>query len=744
MLQFHSMFKMIRYRRVAHALVALAKIGGLLLFCPNRNGVSYNNYHPCSSQDINDTAYTFTQALRSKSLLPSPNQSDGCWMVKMANQEVITLSSSPLRSTENRPATFSEQPSKPSFSNAHIDWDDFLSSAEKPAKRRKLSPLPQDVRSQPLHNVDVEAIFELSSEPDVALPVRKTKVSNATQDTNVTIHNLDDSENGMPSFSSPTLLPSRPATMIGQVKVNRNTIELLSDDVVDLSDPIGSPVRPPRNPNLNLSAGAAALLEKVNKKAKKPSQSSRPVSSYAKATKYLQSSRSSMEVIDNIVDSSQTLLRKKKSTSVKDNATGKAPALQKKTSAEKEAEKEQKRLEKERKAAEKQRASDIAEVNQRKTDKAKAVHEMIIDLPNTLKGKSLGNKVEEEIKSFGAEHCYYADEVDLSQVGDARRLGNIIKWRRKVPSTYNEVLEEWVPVESKKVECEKHVLVHLPAEDFCLIAAVDPANSADTTSQIPTEEQMMDNLDVYMTVLRSRFPRYTIVILIEGLAQWLKKNTNAKNREYAAVVRGQAETTNDAQTKKASRKRKNQDAVDLTFISNDVVENLMLHLQLVHRPLYIHHTTTSECYRQIVAFTQHLSTRPYRNVELDRNLAHASFCMASGQFRTGGGDPADTWIKMLEQLNRLTIPYAKGIWDAGYESPAQLVKGFKKVKKGVTGGGQSLRGETSLERQAREKAKLMLQDVRRSNSDKRIGPQVSKRLYKVFMSRDEDLRDGIA
>ena len=118
--------------------------------------------------------------------------------------------------------------------------------------------------------------------------------------------------------------------------------------------------------------------------------------------------------------------------------------------------------------------------------------------------------------------------------------------------------------------------------------------------------------------------------------------------------------------------------------------------------------------------------------------------MASGQFRTGGGDPADTWIKMLEQVNRLTVSYAKGIWDTGYESPMQLVKGFKKAERRAMGMNGDMDDDAARERMAREKAKVMLQDVKRAGSDKRIGPQISKRLYKVFLGRDEDMRDGIA
>ena len=273
---------------------------------------------------------------------------------------------------------------------------------------------------------------------------------------------------------------------------------------------------------------------------------------------------------------------------------------------------------------------------------------------------------------------------------------------------------------------------------------------------------MKESLTTYVVLLGSRHPGCTIVLLIEGLGSFIKRIANTKNRDYQTNVRAQnpgledpavpSSSTQPTSSGRAPKKRKqSKPVIDLTFFDNDICEILQLHIQLAHPGLHIHHTTSvATSAKQIDSFTQHLSTRPYRQTELERNLAHASFCMASGQFRTGQGDAKETFIKMLEQVNRLTVSMAHGIVDAGYDSPAKLVKGFKKAEDRVTGGGRSLGGDTGLERQGREKAKLLLEDVKKAaNKDgawnnQRLGPQISKRLWKVFMSNDENMRDGIA
>jgi crossover junction endonuclease EME1 len=90
--------------------------------------------------------------------------------------------------------------------------------------------------------------------------------------------------------------------------------------------------------------------------------------------------------------------------------------------------------------------------------------------------------------------------------------------------------------------------------------------------------------------------------------------------------------------------------------------------------------------------------------------------MESGQVKTGDG-AADTFLRMLQEMVRITAPVAYGI-AAEYPTVQRLVKGF------------------------RENGPLALEDCKKTANkdgaftDKRVGPSISKRVYNVFMCRD--------
>jgi crossover junction endonuclease EME1 len=115
-----------------------------------------------------------------------------------------------------------------------------------------------------------------------------------------------------------------------------------------------------------------------------------------------------------------------------------------------------------------------------------------------------------------------------------------------------------------------------------------------------------------------------------------------------------------------------------------------------------------------------ISTIPYRRAK-DASSASAGFCADSGQVRTGDG-PKDTYIRMMQEITRVTAPMAYGI-AAAYPTAAELVKGLE------------------------ENGPLALEDCKKgSNRDgaltnQRIGQAVSKRLHKIFTGRDPTSTD---
>lgn len=98
-----------------------------------------------------------------------------------------------------------------------------------------------------------------------------------------------------------------------------------------------------------------------------------------------------------------------------------------------------------------------------------------------------------------------------------------------------------------------------------------------------------------------------------------------------------------------------------------------------------------------------------------------AFCMESGQVKTGD-DAADTFVKMLQEVNRITAPVAYGI-AAEYPSVQKLIAGFEKH------------------------GKTMLQNVRKTANkdgaltDREIGTRMSHRVYNIFMGMDEKSTD---
>ena len=98
-----------------------------------------------------------------------------------------------------------------------------------------------------------------------------------------------------------------------------------------------------------------------------------------------------------------------------------------------------------------------------------------------------------------------------------------------------------------------------------------------------------------------------------------------------------------------------------------------------------------------------------------------NFCMETGQVKAGE-DAFDTYIKMLQEIVRITSPIAYGI-AAEYPNLQSLIKGLRE------------RGPECL----KSCRKAMNKDG--GFSDRDIGVAVSKRVYKIFLGRDAASED---
>ncbi|KAL1866823.1 hypothetical protein VTK73DRAFT_4498 [Phialemonium thermophilum] len=615
--------------------------------------------------------------------------------------------------------------------------DDFLFESP-PSKRRRVFA-DEDAQVVPVSSAD--ALSVLPAE----LPTKAALVRSFTEDP------IELSSSPIPGCKPtgqrPAFLDSSlfaTSSPLNKDKIqnpgrDNDSVTQLSEAILDEPRITSSPQQKPRGQRL-----ASAAWDPISSSAPEPLNSD----SFDPPGRSFQRSRSDVIILDDSSDADAnasedeeefphlanvkllqrtraygTMTRPK--VSAKTSKTSSSSRAPKKTQEERVKEKEARELEKERKrlereqakqqrALEKQQAAALAEVNKVRTDKKVSTPEMIVHLPLSLE-PTVKLQAETLLKDLDVQNQPWDSPVE-----------NVVKWSRKVRARFNEELGYWEPI-PMRIEPEKHAMVILPATRFVqLIHGEDGGN-----------------LEAHVRGMQRHFPGHTFIYLIEGLTPWMRRNRNVRNRRFISAVRnGLSQDTSglnsttpgisasssrpnvNGGSSAAGRGRKkagNSSAAPAAYIDEDAVEDALLELQVLHGALIHHSTAAVETARQIAVLTQHLSTAPYRRRREEDNAASAAFCMESGQVRAGDG-PRDTYVRLLQEVARVTGPVAYGV-AAQFPSVRDLVRCFE------------------------DRGPLALEDIRRSAdregtlSDKRIGPALSRRLYKVFTGKDERSMD---
>jgi crossover junction endonuclease EME1 len=354
---------------------------------------------------------------------------------------------------------------------------------------------------------------------------------------------------------------------------------------------------------------------------------------------------------------------------------GKARDRQTKSSgddAEKRRKQEEKARDKAVKDQERIRKRALADANKHLSDRKASTREMIVDLPSTLSSETKTH-VEAVFEKLEVGYSIRQSPVD-----------NVVLWRRKVCRRFNESLGHWEPVVERLVP-EKYALVVMCAPEF-------------------VEMALKGSLADHVCKMDENFPDHQVIYLLEGMRKWSSSNRAILNRQFRANVRGETSSS-------SGRRRAAQEPVD-----ESVVEDALLQLQVVH-DTYIHHTEDAGSTGDwIMTFTQHISAVPYKKAK-EHALRDVGFCMESGQVRSGDG-PKDTYLRMLQEIARVSAPMAYGI-ATEFDSVPALVNGL------LRGGPERLSNV----------AKTI--DSKGTLGHRTIGPAVSKRMYKIFTSRDE-------
>ena len=253
---------------------------------------------------------------------------------------------------------------------------------------------------------------------------------------------------------------------------------------------------------------------------------------------------------------------------------------------EKEEDNERKDLAKREKDIEKQKAAVLAEVNKSKVDKKISTPEMIVDLPASIKGQSFDIQVREFLDYLGVE-------ISTKQTP----VPNVIRWRRKTKSRFNNELCHWEPMPETIVP-EKHIMCLVSAKEFVSLATSKGGGQED--------------LGGHVRKLKRAFSGCIPIYLIEGLDALLRKAKNSKNRSYQAAVQRQMDNTAESSATQGKGSKSKRKQPEENFVDEDLVEDALLRLQVIEGCL-VHQTAASiETAEWIQSFTAHISTIPYK------------------------------------------------------------------------------------------------------------------------------------
>ncbi|MCJ1404446.1 hypothetical protein MMC11_007671 [Xylographa trunciseda] len=595
---------------------------------------------------------------------------------------------------------------------------DLLSTDDDELPPPSLPAVPATTKARPSLGgfIDLSDDFDFPFDAPVETAAANLATAKIVSTTLVQQNELDTSEFGLPvpkrrrlstkpDLSDPILFTSSPKELPRRPGANKRVTKAMRDleDELDeyLSDTIGGP------PALGskFSSATNALLTEIdvnkNRSQKGSTKGIKPSSKAVKVSKAATSDGTSTTrtqspalstILPKAVERTKVARKARLTSAERELKEQEKEQVKIQKEREKEEDKKRKTLAKNEKEVEKQKAAVLAEVNKCKTDKKKSTPEMIVDLPESIEGQSVDIQIREFLNIVGVE-------VSTKQCA----VPNVIRWRRKAKSRFNEELSHWEPM-PETITSEKHIMCLVSAKKFVSLAASKGAGEED--------------LEGHVRKLKNTFPGCIPIYLIEGLDAWSRRAKNSKNRAYQAAVQSQMDSVGEPSATQAKGTKSKTKQPEEDLVDEEVIEDALLRLQVIEGCL-VHQTAASmETAELIQSFTQHISTIPYKKRKTNLDV---SFCMDVGQVKTGD-DKDDTFIKMLQEIIRVTTPIAYGI-AAEYPNVVSLVAAF------------------------RAHGPLVLADLQKtansngSLTETKIGPAISRRLNKVFMSSDPTSTD---
>ncbi|XP_035998236.1 crossover junction endonuclease EME1 isoform X2 [Fundulus heteroclitus] len=285
-------------------------------------------------------------------------------------------------------------------------------------------------------------------------------------------------------------------------------------------------------------------------------------------------------------------------------------------------------------------------------------------------------------------------------------LPRSVTWARRAPGA-----------QPNEAACapEPHVVMQMTVEDFITLVhnyVQEERHSGSDNS--PT-------LTSWVQGQQRRHPSRTLSLAVVELENYFRGSKSQSQRRFREAVAGQ-ETGGG----KEKKRRRNGHTEKLPEVSRVDVEEAMVHLQL-HTGVSVRFLSTwKEFSDYITMTTKAVAEAPFKR---ERDQTGFSFYLES---EWAGGQRVDkagkgllqVWKRQIQQFNRVSPDVAAAIL-AAYPSPQLLKKAYSRCR-------------TENEKLSLLSDLLIRRGEGVTSTTRRVGPELSKRLYLLMHSRDPE------
>ncbi|XP_046854595.1 crossover junction endonuclease EME1-like isoform X2 [Xenia sp. Carnegie-2017] len=304
---------------------------------------------------------------------------------------------------------------------------------------------------------------------------------------------------------------------------------------------------------------------------------------------------------------------------------------------------------------------------------------------------------------------------DINYVITSQLFPRSVTWQREIfEHTVKD--DDLTIMTSNHTSEENHVIVVLLAEQFVEMIFSSKQDYVDR--QVNLDERRKTLLD-FVKHVKHVYVGKKITIFVKGMEKYLRNVKLKKQRSFRVMATGEAPVDDG----KKKRRRKKVD--DVFKVSTTDIEEALIELQIKTNICVYHCENNDDLAMKIAVFTRAVAEKPYKK-SLTDSSGFSLDCLDKTSLKVSkdGKGLINVWRQQIEQLNNVSPDMAAAIVSR-FPSPQILKQTYDKC-------------------QSKDEGMFLLQDilVRRGGgstaTSRRIGPELSKRLYTAFHSKESD------